>query len=544
VAGDWNGPDFRATGDYLRKYSMGQLIYAFLYTVNPNSKVAKEHADWCLGSDLGGRTLDMSRPEVVQFIKSQLDDFAKRWGDFEWRNDSFFTAHRPDDNSVLLEQDQGFRQILRAFLDKYPNCGFQAVNGGGNYAGYEYIRFASNVQFSDGAIGALRNYWSALLFPPDKNCDNPDQWDPDKYDKAKWRGLLCFNYDTTGDTINPAKLEGIRQLNDIYHYLLAQGVVGRYVRVYRPFVTGDDPTMYFQRLSRDGKCGIIIPKHAAPRPVTIRPKGLLPKQRYIISYQESDLSETRTGDDLMQTGLTIDSMRPGELIYLNLPLHPGSKLDKTPPTAPTPLAIQTAENMGYPGVELTWRPGTDDNWISYYEIVRNGQSIDKVAKGTFYFDHSAGADVHARYELRTVDGGENSSEPVAFPIARGKPARIIDDPSLSLIGPWQSLPNPASHNNTLSVASENGAAAELSFDGQRVLVFCRLGADCGKLSITVEDGPAEVVDTYCADDIYAVAVWQRSFPAAGKHTLRIHVLGERNPLSGGNKIYLDGIRVE
>ena len=48
-AGDWNGPDFRATGDYLRKSGMGQLIYAFLYTVDPESKVAREHPDWVIG---------------------------------------------------------------------------------------------------------------------------------------------------------------------------------------------------------------------------------------------------------------------------------------------------------------------------------------------------------------------------------------------------------------------------------------------------------------------------------------------------------------
>ena len=28
--GDWNGPDFRSSGEYLRKYGMGQLIYAFI----------------------------------------------------------------------------------------------------------------------------------------------------------------------------------------------------------------------------------------------------------------------------------------------------------------------------------------------------------------------------------------------------------------------------------------------------------------------------------------------------------------------------------
>ena len=47
----------------------------------------------------------------------------------------------------------------------------------------------------------------------------------------------------TGDTQDPAKLEAIRQLLDIYHYLAKEGVVGRWVKVFHPSVTGDSPRM-------------------------------------------------------------------------------------------------------------------------------------------------------------------------------------------------------------------------------------------------------------------------------------------------------------
>ena len=258
-AGDWNGPDFRTTIGYLGKHGMGQLIYAFLYTVDLQSKVAKEHPDWLLGS-----TLDMSKPEVVEFMKGQLDGFTERWGEFEWRNDSFFTAQRDGMDTPMIGQDEGLRQVIRGFLDKHPECAFQAVNGGGNYGGYDYIRYASTFSFSDGAVGILRNYYASLLFPPDKTSDIPDVWNPDKYDKATWRGLLCINFDMTGDTWDPVKLEGIRELIDIYHYLESKGVVGRWVHVYRPVIEGDDPTMYLQRMSPDGQRGIIIPSAALP----------------------------------------------------------------------------------------------------------------------------------------------------------------------------------------------------------------------------------------------------------------------------------------
>ena len=160
-AGDWNGPDFRATHDYLKKYGMGQLIYAFLYTVDGNSKVAREHPQWLIGC-----TLDMSKPEVVEFMKGQLDAFVAKWGNLTWRNDSYFTAPRDGDDTVMLGQDQGFRKVLQDFLDKHQDCAFQGVNNGGNYGGYDYTRFTSSFQFSDGGVGILRNYWAALIFPP------------------------------------------------------------------------------------------------------------------------------------------------------------------------------------------------------------------------------------------------------------------------------------------------------------------------------------------------------------------------------------------
>jgi hypothetical protein len=542
-AGDWNGPDFRATGQYLRKSGMGQLIYAFLYTVDPKSKVAKEHPDWLIGE-----TLDMSKPEVVAHIKRQLDNFHDRWGDFEWRNDSTPTAPRNGDDTPLLGQDAGLREIIRSFLDKYPESAFQAVNGGGNNAGYDYARYASTVSFSDGAVGIIRNYWASLLLPPDKTSDIPDIWNPNQYDKAVWRGLLCINFDMTGDTWDRTKLEGIRELVDIYHYLEKHGVVGRWVRVYRPLVAGDDPTMYFQRLSGDHQRGIIIPKRTAAGPVTIKPKGLVPEAKYVVSFQESPGTENRSGADLMQRGIAVAKMPPGELIYLNLPLHPGSKLDRQPPTAPGEADKRPAENMGYPGIELTWKPASDDNWISYYEIFRNGAAIDKVAKGTYYFDHSAGADLAANYEIRAVDGAGNASARAAAAGAAAPPARIVDDApgaGVEYAGRWQREAGlqPA-HAGTLSVSSEKGATAALVFEGKRVLWFAKLGASGGQAAVSIDGSPPATVDTYSADDIWGVCVFRKELDRPGPHTLRVTVLGQRGPRAKDSAVSIDGFRIE
>jgi len=544
-AGDWSGPDFKTMGEYLHKRDMGELIYAFIYTVDPRSKVAQAHPDWVFKD-----TLDMSNPEVVSYLEGQLDQFADRFGPFEWRNDSTPTVPHGNDDTPLLGQDQGFREILRSFLDKHPKDAFQGVNGGGNDAGYDYARYASSISFSDGAVGILRNYWAALLLPPDKSSDIPDNWQPDKYDKSIWRGLLTINFDMTGDTWTPEKLEGIRQLIDIYHFLKSQGLVGRWVHVYRPTIEGDDPTMYFERLKRDASQGIVITKHRAPGPVTIRPKGLNPNRKYLVSFQESDRTETRTGASLMSVGIHLDNVLPGELIYLNIPYHPGSPLYRTPPSPPTRVRIVAADNMGYPGVEVRWEPAHDEHWVSYYEMLRDGKVIDKVAKGTYYFDHSVGADLVANYSVKAVNGGglESQEAKASGQSPSGKSATILDDSTatgLSFSGHWRHETDiqPA-YGGTLSSADDQGSSVEFTMTGSKFTWSTRMCEECGQAGVRIDGGEPEFVDTYSANDIFGVGIYSKIFPEPGLHQIKITVTGKHTgPRGKGTRVYVDGFQV-
>ncbi len=541
--GGWSGADFKTTGIYLRKHDIGQLLYSPIYMVDPKSAIAQSHPDWVIKS-----TLDLSKPEVVDYLTHALDGFHQRYGKFEWRTDGVPTAYAGNE-TLLLGQDQGFRQLLRNFLDQHPEDAFQACNGGGNEAGYDYARYASSISFSDGGVGILSNYWASLFLPPDKTGANGDFYEVDKFEKATYRGLLTMAFDNAGDTWDPQKLDGMRQMIGIYHFLSSQGVAGRWAHVYRPAIDGDDPTIYFERLSRDGKKGIIIPKRPAPGPVTIRPKGLQGEQSYLVSYQESSDSETRTGSDLMKNGIRIDSMLPGELVYLNLPYHPGSRLDTTPPSSPSDVRKAVATNMDYPGVEITWQAGRDDHWVSYYEVLRDSVLVDKVAKGTYYFDHSAGADLSATYEVRTVDGAGLRSGLVAAAGSSNKRVQVIDDANSSGInfqGSWQRQANlqPA-YLGTISRSNEKDASFEVEFEGTKFTWFTKLGDDGGKAGISIDGQPNVVVDTYSADDIWGIGIFSKTFASGGKHKVKISVLGKPPDAFGtGTFVYVDGIRVE
>jgi hypothetical protein len=75
------------------------------------------------------------------------------------------------------------------------------------------------------------------------------------------------------------------------------------------------------------------------------------------------------------------------------------------------------------GIELSWSASHDDNWISYYEVQKNGKLIGRTAKGTFFFDHSDSArgSIDASYAVTAVDGDGNHSSPVTAQKVAGEP---------------------------------------------------------------------------------------------------------------------------
>ncbi len=573
VGGDWNGPDFNSTRRYLDKYGMTQTIYTIVYDAEQGSRVVTEHPDWLIyrgGRFAGQYVLDQSRPGVTDYELGILDREVSKWGDFEWRKDDAPLHDVKGDYTPMLAQDHNFRTLLKNFLDRNPGNSFHGCNGGGNDLGYEVLRMANAWQYSDGCVGRYRVYYTSYLFPPDKLNNMPDNWDPDKYEKSVWRGLLWNSFPMTGDTLDSAKLEGLRLLIDIYHYLAGQGVVGRWVKIYHPAVTGDAADWYLQRMSPDNKRGIIIPAHSltspatvyrqdgtfaagtsekqsAPDPIVLFPKGLLPSLKYNVSYQESKATEERLGSELMAKGIAFAKMEDGELVYLNLPMHPGSAADTTPPAAPSQVVKRIGTNMGFIGTELSWTAATDNNWVSYYEILRNGKAIDKVAKGSYYFDHSAGADLAARYEVQAVDGSANASEKAVAHGGSHTENLVVDDTAKELTytgkGWKHEQPVASAHNGTQSSSREAGDAVEYAFRGNRIAWYGRLGSAMGKADVQIDGKLDSIVDCYDADEILNVAVYTRTFPSIGEHRIKIALRADRHNLSSDNWVTVDGFQV-
>jgi hypothetical protein len=359
---------------------------------------------------------------------------------------------------------------------------------------------------------------------------------------------VLAKHDMNIETGDPAKLEGLRDLIDVYHYLQARGVVGRWVRVYHPLIDGDDETMYLQRLSWDRERGIVITRHRVDGTVTIRPKGLIEEATYGVGLPVLGVGVTSEGARLMAEGITLADPAPGELIYLNLPDHPDNRLDNTPPSPPSNVRCAIGRNMGVPGVEVTWQPGRDDHWLSHYQVWRDGEMVDRVAKGCFRFDHSAGADPAALYEIVAVDGSGNVSERIAVPVADGPRRTVIDDADSAAIaytGSWQHETDfvPA-HRQTLSSADAAGASFTVRFTGRAVTWHSRLGAAGGLARVTVDGGEPVTVSCCAADEIPGWPVLEDHCDQPGEHTLRVEVRGQADARGNGARVWVDAVTVE
>lgn len=393
----YEGPDYSQTQRYLKKMGMRWIL-------------------WFQGRPSAG----------------VLDGKIGAWGDFEWRTDSVGFAD--------MAADKSFHADVKRFLDAHPDSSFHTCSGGSTYSHTFEIggRYSSYNYLSDLGRGPYVNHYFSYLEPPDRWGDmtvsiesiygrkdgsttgmieflaarggktpNPEEM---RYVKERGRGMLTAVPSLYWERLPAEDNELARRDMELYRFFRDEGLAGRWSYAFHPQVDGDAPFYYFQRTSHDRRKACIIITHRAENPVVVRPQGLLPNAQYVVGFDSTQAISERTGADLMAKGIAIEDQKPGELIFLNLPHRPGGGRDKVPPQSPGRVLVRRETNIGHGGHGVYWSPGTDDTWISYYEVRRDGTILDKVAVGNYYFDHTVGWDGAAEYAVRTIDGDGNTSD--------------------------------------------------------------------------------------------------------------------------------------
>ncbi len=254
--GTWNGPDWRRTNDYVRKHGMRWVLWYPTFLATPESKIAQQHPDWLIP---GQEVLEQSISATADWQSQLLNEDVNAWGDFQWRYDIAPAASANDTDA--LAADQEFRGLLQRFKQDHPQSGIDACDGGGRWISYDIARLSESGEYTDGGVGPYSSYYTSLLIPPDK-LHNVVDFDHTYYEPATDRTHLAMNPTWYRDPGDGPDVESIRKVWEIYHYLVAQGVAGRWSHVFRPKVDNDDAIWYFQRMNRDSTKGMIVAKHA------------------------------------------------------------------------------------------------------------------------------------------------------------------------------------------------------------------------------------------------------------------------------------------
>ena len=129
----------------------------------------------------------------------------------------------------------------------------------------------------------------------------------------------------------------------------------------------------------------------------------------------------------------------GEFLNVNgvatqgIAIMPPQSADPTPPTAPgTPTVTGTTATT----VALAWTPGTDNNAVAGYRVLRNGVEVGYPTTTTFT-DTGLAPDTDVTYAVQTIDAAGNLSTPsgtvaahtVLLPVAAGAVWKYLDNGS-------------------------------------------------------------------------------------------------------------------
>ncbi len=431
--GLWNGvfgDDWAEIAKYVRRNGMSFRLWMPPWHADRLSGLQIEHPDWMVGWSgwWYNWTLNMEKPEVVDWILNMLHEKQREFGDYDLRvdgsssrfmNSGSFTDTGGDANCTFLQSEHWY-ELMQRFKDENPNAGLDGCSSGGCAMTIESIRFADQQQITDGWCFHMGGYWTSLFLPIDKHQGMPmastslglrasGKYGPES--RNLFTAPISYPYPLDPESVENCRrdMELFRWLRDVKH------VYGKGIKVYRPQVETGDPTFILQRMTEDRTSGMIMFSNNSFNPMTghplrVFPKGLLPDLAYTVEALEHGMeTETKSGADWMRDGIRLSCLNPGEYLLLNLTGRPGTGTAQAAPKAPVKPEKAKAHWLNRNGIALSWVPGDTEQFISYYEVSKDGRPLTRVSAGCYLF--LPDGEENAVYSVAAVNGeGIRSSE--------------------------------------------------------------------------------------------------------------------------------------
>ena len=422
---DWNNKiDVKSISDYLHASNIKSSVWATVQHYDYASSAIAKNAGLeipDLDSGYYGPVLCVGNDETLTFMRNTLNSIVSRNSLDMVKTDGWVIAPCEDEThthggsengyGAAYCQYYGFLDYLKSSISSNDGFSWIMCASGGELHGMEYLEYATYVTTTD---GAAENPIAALsyIFPSGKfqsgyaQVANYSPGNTRVYGFGGGITTVCNLNDTSEEYA--AKLESMRKDIALYRYLRDNGVLGRYSWQYHLTTSVLGQSLYMKTDRYADKAVVMgIP---AGYDKKIYPIGLDPEKEYTVSFYNNKNFFTATGEELIKKGVSVAGCELGEMIFFNMPNTPSSGRDISSPYLGNECYKTTAEYIGVSGVALTWTEATDDNFISYYAIYKNGELVDKVSSGLFWFDKNGS--INDTYEIRAVDGDENVSEKV------------------------------------------------------------------------------------------------------------------------------------
>lgn len=221
-------------------------------------------------------------------------------------------------------------------------------------------------------------------------------------------------------------------------------------------------------------------------------------------------------------------------------------LDTTAPTAAAPTtSFRTGAALSGSTMPVTVSlSGTDNSLgsgVYLYQVRKstNGGSTWGTPTGWVSgptFATTVAASGTARFSVRALDFAGNAGAWVSGSTLT--PALAQTGSGVTYGGTWSTSSNTAYSGGSTRYASTAGASATYSFTGRSVALVMTKASSRGAVRIYVDGSSSyTTVDTYASSAAYQVLVWQKTWPTAGSHKVKVVVVGT----SGRPRVDLDAI---
>ncbi|GIM96643.1 peptidoglycan recognition protein family protein [Paractinoplanes toevensis] len=179
------------------------------------------------------------------------------------------------------------------------------------------------------------------------------------------------------------------------------------------------------------------------------------------------------------------------------------------------LALRTGALNGTVPVQLQWT-ATDVNGVAAVAMTR--PSAVDLGTAVHSRNGALAPGRPATFALRAADRAGNTVD--------GSVTRtpvVVSEAAAQRTGTWRTLSNPGYLGGVALGGIAAGSAATWTFTGNSAAIAVSRAARSGQLRIFVDGIDQGLIDLRSPQTVYRQAVWSRSWPTSGAHTVRVEV---------------------